>query len=103
MRDQVRVYNGSIRTQRAGDRPEDYAAEVKWMMAQPEGFFMIKQGISFHSSMKKTVPDFHYGISQSSNFHGAMDQGQISERGMAHMLDCVAAMKSDRRQSFSVA
>lgn len=63
------------------------------MMAQPEGFFMIKQGISFHSSMKKTVPDFHYGISQSSNFHGAMDQGQISERGMAHMLDCVAAMK----------
>jgi L-alanine-DL-glutamate epimerase-like enolase superfamily enzyme len=103
VRDQVRVYNGSIRTQRAGDRPEDYAAEVKWMMAQPEGFFMIKQGISFHSSMKKTVPDFHYGISQSSNFHGAMDQGQISERGMAHMLDCVAAMKEVTGDKVSLA
>ena len=103
VRDQVRVYNGSIRTQRAGDRPEDYAAEVKWMMAQPEGFFMIKQGISFHSSMKKTIPDFHYGISQSSNFHGAMDQGQISERGMAHMLDCVTAMKEVTGDKVSLA
>jgi len=103
VRDQVRVYNGSIRTQRAGDRPEDYAAEVKWMMAQPEGFFMIKQGISLHSSMKKTVPDFHYGISQSSNFHGAMEQGQISERGMAHMLDCVTAMKEVTGDKVSLA
>ena len=103
VRDQVRVYNGSIRTQRAGDSPEDYAAEVKWMMAQPEGFFMIKQGISFHSSMKKTIPDFHYGISQSSNFHGAMDQGQISERGMAHMLDCVTAMKEVTGDKVSLA
>ena len=103
VRDQVRVYNGSIRTKRAGDRPEDYAEEVKWMMAQPEGFFMIKQGISFHSSMKKTISDFHYGISQSSHFHGAMDQGQISERGMAHMLDCVTAMKEVTGDKVSLA
>ena len=93
VRDKVRVYNGSIRRKRTGDRPEDYAADVKWMMERPENFFMVKQGISFHSNMKRTVPDFHYGVTQPPDYHGAMDQGQISERGMAHMLDCVAAMK----------
>src|ERR1700712_6003492 len=52
VRDKVRVYNGSIRQKRTGDRPEDYAADVKWMMERPENFFMVKQGISFHSNMK---------------------------------------------------
>src|SRR3984893_11180023 len=36
-----RGYNGSIRKTRAGDRPEDYAADVKWMMERPESFFMV--------------------------------------------------------------
>ena len=94
VRDQVRCYNGNKRRKRTGDRPEDYAADVKWMMEQPEGFFMIKQGITFHSNMKDTVPDFHYGpVQRKAGYHGAMDQGQISERGMAHAIDCVAAMK----------
>ncbi|ESX99518.1 mandelate racemase/muconate lactonizing enzyme family protein [Mesorhizobium sp. LNJC405B00] len=93
VRDKVRVYNGSIRKKRTGDRPEDYAADVKWMMERPEGFFMVKQGISFHSNMKTSVPDFHYGVRQPPTYHGAMDQGQISERGMAHMIECVIAMK----------
>ena len=35
VRDQVRTYNGSIRRKRTGDRPEDYAADVKWMMEGP--------------------------------------------------------------------
>ena len=52
VRDQVRCYNGNKRRKRTGDRPEDYAADVKWMMEQPEGFFMVKQGITFHSNMK---------------------------------------------------
>ena len=94
VRDKVRVYNGSIRRKRTGDRPEDYAADVKWMMEQPQNFFMIKQGISFHSNMKDTIEDFHYGVTQKkAGYHGAMDQGVISERGFNHMLDCVIAMK----------
>src|SRR4051794_36278838 len=93
VRDKVRVYNGSIRQKRSGDRPEDYAADVKWMMELPEKFFMVKQGISFHSNMKRSVPDFHYGVSQPPQYHGAMDQGQISAHGMAHLIDCVIAMK----------
>lgn len=94
VRDKVRVYNGSIRQKRTGDRPEDYAADVKWMMEQPQNFFMVKQGISFHSNMKDTIEDFHYGVTQKkAGYHGAMDQGMISERGFNHMLDCVIAMK----------
>ena len=26
---------------------------------------MVKQGISFHSNMKDTVEDFHYGVRQT--------------------------------------
>ena len=63
------------------------------MMERPEKFFMVKQGISFHSNMKTSVPDFHYGVHQPPAYHGAMDQGQISEHGFNHMLDCVTAMK----------
>jgi L-alanine-DL-glutamate epimerase-like enolase superfamily enzyme len=94
VRDKVRVYNGSIRRPRTGDRPEDYAADVKWMMERPENFFMIKQGIAFHSNMKTSIENFHYGVRQEkAGYHGMMDQGVISERGFHHMLDCVAAMK----------
>jgi L-alanine-DL-glutamate epimerase-like enolase superfamily enzyme len=104
VRDQVRCYNGNKRRKRTGDRPEDYAADIKWMMEQPEGFFMIKQGISFHSDMKNTVEGFHYGVVQKkAGYHGAMDQGQISERGMAHLLDCVAAMKEVTGDKVSLA
>jgi L-alanine-DL-glutamate epimerase-like enolase superfamily enzyme len=103
VRDQVRVYNGSVRIKRDGDRPEDYAAGLKWMMEQPQNFSIIKQGIGFHSTMTKTVPDFHYGIPQQSSFHGARDQGQMSERGMAHLLDCVAAMKEVAGDKVSLA
>ncbi len=103
VRDKVRVYNGSLRRPMTGTRPEDYAAECKWMMERPEKFFMVKHGISFHSSMKRDFPDFHYGIAQDSRFHGAMDTGLISERGFNHMLDCVAAMKEVLGDTVSLA
>jgi L-alanine-DL-glutamate epimerase-like enolase superfamily enzyme len=104
VRDQVRCYNGNKRRKRSGDKPEDYAADVKWMMEQPEGFFMVKQGISFHSNMKDSVPDFHYGpVQKKVGYHGAMDQGQISERGMAHAIDCVIAMKEVLSDKVSLA
>jgi L-alanine-DL-glutamate epimerase-like enolase superfamily enzyme len=63
------------------------------MMALPEGFDIIKQGIAFHSPMKREFEGFYYGMPQASPFHGAMDSGVITERGMNHMIDCVAAMK----------
>jgi L-alanine-DL-glutamate epimerase-like enolase superfamily enzyme len=94
VRDQVRTYNGSLRLPMGGTTPEHYAADCKRMMALPEGFDIIKQGIAFHSPMRREFEGFYYGApNPASPFHGAMDSGPITERGMNHMIDCVSAMK----------
>jgi L-alanine-DL-glutamate epimerase-like enolase superfamily enzyme len=93
VRDKVRTYNGSLRVPMGGTTPQHYAADCKRMMALPEGFDIIKQGIAFHSSMKRDFEGFFYGTATASPFHGAMDSGLITERGMNHMIDCVIAMK----------
>jgi len=95
VRDRVRTYNGSLRVPLPGVAPEHYADDCRRMMQLPEGFRMIKQGIAFHSRMKREVPDFFYGAVEQtpSPFHGALDSGLLTERGFAHLLDCVAAMK----------
>jgi L-alanine-DL-glutamate epimerase-like enolase superfamily enzyme len=93
VRDRVRVYNGARRAPMKSFRPEDYAAEMKRMMALPEGFTIVKQGISFHSPMKREFPGYYYGEPNASPFHGALDRGLVTERGFAYTLDCVAAMK----------
>ncbi len=95
VRDKVRVYNGSIRRKRTGDRPEDYAADVKWMMERPENFFMVKQGIGFHSNMKDTDRRFPLRRRARSRwlprYHGpGADQRARHERTC---IDCVIAMK----------
>jgi len=93
VRDKVRTYNGSLRVPMGGTSPEHYAADCKRMMALPEGFDIIKQGIAFHSRMKNEFSGFYYGVPNASPFHGATDSGLITERGMNHMIDCVVAMK----------
>lgn len=93
VRDSVRVYNGAVRFTLAGHRPQDYAADLQRMMQSPEGFTIIKQPIGFHSDMKRAVPDFYYGDPSASPLHGALDRGPITEKGLNHFVDCVAAMK----------
>jgi L-alanine-DL-glutamate epimerase-like enolase superfamily enzyme len=66
---------------------------MRRMMALPEGFSIVKAGIAFHSPMKREFPDFYYGEVTASPFHGALDRGLMTERGMDYTLDCVAAMK----------
>jgi L-alanine-DL-glutamate epimerase-like enolase superfamily enzyme len=93
IRDRVRVYNGGIRFPMNGYEPEDYAEDVRRMMALPEGFTMIKQPISFHSPMKREIPGFYYGEPQEQGLHGVLDRGLMTERGMNHVIACVDAMK----------
>lgn len=93
VRDKVRVYNGSIRFPLAGHRPEDYADDIRKMMTLPEGFTIFKQPIGFHSPMKREVLNFYYGEPNASPFHGALDRGPVTEKGLHHLVDCVAAMK----------
>ena len=93
VRDKVRCYNGSIRRPMGEWTPEAMAENCRWMMALPEGFDIIKQGIAFHSPMKK-MPGFFYGDAAPSPFHGQMDQGLMTERSLGLLVDCVAAMKA---------
>lgn len=93
VRDKVRVYNGSIRFPLPDHSPQSLAADIKRMMELPEGFTMIKQPIGFHSAMKREVDGFYYGEPNASPFHGALDRGPITEKGLNHFVDCVAAMK----------
>jgi L-alanine-DL-glutamate epimerase-like enolase superfamily enzyme len=93
IRDRVRVYNGAVRFPMTGQAPEDYAETMRKMKASPEGFTIIKQGIGFHSPMKRDVPNFYYGEPQPSPFHGALDRGLLTERGLKHVIACVEAMK----------
>jgi L-alanine-DL-glutamate epimerase-like enolase superfamily enzyme len=93
IRDRVRVYNGALRKPLAGQTPQHYADEMRRMKALPEAFTIVKQGIAFHSPMKHAVTDFHYGEPVPSAFHAWTDRGLLTERGLAHVLECVAAMK----------
>ncbi|MDE2847318.1 MAG: mandelate racemase/muconate lactonizing enzyme family protein [Gemmatimonadetes bacterium] len=92
MRDRVRVYNGAVRFPMKGATVEDYAEDMARMKAAPEGFTIIKQGISFHSQMPSQVPDFFYGDLQKHGFHG--NRGPLTEKGLKHLVACIEAMKA---------
>lgn len=94
VRDRVRVYNGGVRAPMTSFQPEDYANAVAAMKAAPHGFGFVKQGIGFHSGMRNAVPGFHMGESRQTPFHSWIDRGMLTERGLAHMVECVAAMKA---------
>jgi L-alanine-DL-glutamate epimerase-like enolase superfamily enzyme len=93
VRDRVRVYNGARREPLTRYDPEDYAENCRRMLACEEGFTIVKQPISFHSDMRRVMPDFFYGDPLENGAHGMHDTGLLTERGLAHVVDCVAAMK----------
>jgi len=92
VRDRVRVYNGAIRFPMGGQSPDDYAEAMRKMKARPEGFTIIKQGIGFHSPMKRE-PGFFYGEAHENPWHGWTDRGLMTEKGLNHVIACVEAMK----------
>jgi len=94
VRDCVRVYNGAVRVPLKGHEPEDYAENVALMKSAKEGFTIVKQGISFHSEMKRAVADFAYGDISKVHVHGGgADRSLLTERGLKHVIACVEAMK----------
>lgn len=93
VRDRVRVYNGGIRTPLTRFEPEDFAGAVAAMKAAPQGFTLVKQQIGFHSPMRHAA-GFHLGERRATPFHSWIDRGLLTERGMSHMIECVAAMKA---------
>ena len=101
VRDKVRVYNGSKRVKMTGNKPEDYADNMKKMLEFPEKFSIIKQGIAFHGDMAKDFPDYYYGNPTTAtqvsddgfSIRDGSYRGLITERGFNHTIDCIEAMK----------
>src|SRR5918992_420020 len=93
VRDRVRVYNGAIRFPINGYDPADYAENMARMKASPERFSIIKMGIAFHSRMISEVPDFFYGEPQTKPFQCHPHRRLLTEKGLKHVVACVAAMK----------
>jgi L-alanine-DL-glutamate epimerase-like enolase superfamily enzyme len=93
VRDRVRVYNGAVRFPMSGYTPAEYAENMARMKASPEGFTLIKQGISFHSPMARVIPDFFYGSPGEKSWHGNRERGLLTEKGLKHVIACVEAMK----------
>lgn len=91
IRDRVRVYNGGVRFPFAGQEPADYAANMTLMKNAAEGFTIIKQGIGYHGPMAAEVPGFAYSDRREGWPHAS--RGLLTERGLNHVVDCVAAMK----------
>jgi len=91
VRDRVRVYNGGFRPPLTGYQPEDYAAHMQLMKDAPQGFTLIKEGLAFHSPMPAELPGFFYGEQRTGPRHAY--RGLLTERGLNHVIACVAAMK----------
>jgi L-alanine-DL-glutamate epimerase-like enolase superfamily enzyme len=91
VRDKVRCYNGGVRFEMPGSRPQDYAENMARMKASPEGFKLIKAAVGFHSAMPGQVPDFYHGEHRSGPPHA--NRGPLTERGLKHVIACVEAMK----------
>jgi L-alanine-DL-glutamate epimerase-like enolase superfamily enzyme len=91
VRDRVRVYNGGVRFPMDGHSPAHHAEAMARMKEAKEGFTIVKQGIGFHSQMPARVPDFFYGELRAGRH--SPNRGLLTERGLAHVVACVAAMK----------
>lgn len=94
IRDRVRVYNGAVRYPISEHTPKGYAENMRRMKEAPEGFTIIKQGISFHSQMPGNFPNFHYGDlhgGRGASFQG--NRGLHTEQGLKFVIGCVEAMK----------
>ena len=92
IRDRVRAYNGGVRFPMTGQTPQDYAENMAKMKDAKEGFTLIKQAVGFHNpAMMRATPNAWYDDPRTGASHP--DRGLMTERGLAHVVACVEAMK----------
>jgi len=92
IRDRVRAYNGGVRFPMTGQTPQDYAENMAKMKEAKEGFTLIKQAVGFHNpAMMAAMPNGWYDEPRTGPPHS--ERGLLTERGLAHIVACVEAMK----------
>lgn len=104
VRDQVRTYRTLYHHEAGvGHTPEDYVKWAEYGKALPGEFSMFKLPTSFHSSMVRDFPDFHYGAVQHDAPFPYPHKGLISENGFRHLVDCVTAAKETLGSDYGLA
>ncbi len=106
VRDQVRTYRTLYHHEVDGGikhTPEDYVRWAEYGKALEGGFTMFKLPTSFHSSMVRDYPDFHYGAVQHDAPFPYPHKGLISENGFKHLVECVRAAKGALGPNYGLA
>ncbi|MBN2450028.1 MAG: mandelate racemase/muconate lactonizing enzyme family protein [Lentisphaeria bacterium] len=110
VRDRVRVYMGGpppftphVPYSAGGDRPEDYYSRTKARRERGRGIGIMKTAVGFHDNRWRQVDGYHYGIayahgetlSPTARATGGIAEvaGMVTERGLAHTVECVAAVR----------
>ena len=95
VRDKVRVYNGSIRRKRTGDRPEDYAADVKWMMEQPRELLHGEAGhqLPLQHEGQRATTSTTASAQRRPAITAPWTRGRSASAAWRTCIDCVIAMK----------
>jgi len=102
VRDRVRVYfTGAARFPPTAHTPEGYAESIRKMKAEPEGFTILKAGIGFHGQMLSGLAAGWLDEARTGPPHA--NRGLLTERGLKHVIACVAAMKEELGDAIGLA
>lgn len=104
VRDQVRTYRTLYQAELGvAHSPEDYVKWAEYGKSLEGGFTMFKLPTSFHSSMVRDFPDFHYGAVQHDAPFPYPHKGLMSENGFNYAVECVKAAKSALGSNYGLA
>lgn len=104
VRDKVRTYRTLYQHEMGvGHTPDDYVTWAEYAKSLPGGFKMFKLPSAFHSSMVRDFPDFHVGDVHLDAPYPYPHKGVMTEDGMRHLVDCVAAAKETLGSAFGLA
>jgi len=110
VRDLVRVYIGGLLPFQSnpawhapGIQPEDFFKRARARRDMAQGIGIVKMGLSFHNGIQNLLPDYDYGIHYEQlpgAAHGesgptafVQSSGMITERGLAHTVECITAIR----------
>lgn len=100
VRDRVRLYRtGSYEGRPI--QPAHFTRNIERALADPAGWTIVKQGVGFHSPMSAEIPGFYYGDPRTGPPHP--NGGLLTDRGLRHMVACVAAMREAAGDRLAIA